>query len=55
MVTAFLSLLIAISNAYNPGLTLSLNADFFVRHKQPITQLLLKVLQTVVIPDIAFD
>lgn len=52
---ALLAVLFSVSQAYNPGITGSISADFAVRYKQQITQFILKMIQTVKIPDIPFD
>jgi len=51
----FFAVLCSVGQAYNPGITGSISADFAVKYKQQITQFILKMLQTVVIPDIPFD
>lgn len=50
-----MAVLFSVSQAYNPGITAHVNPEIFVTYKQQLTQFILKMLQTVVIPDIAFD
>jgi hypothetical protein len=49
------AVLFSVSQAYNPGITGSISADFFITYKQQVTQFIMKMLQTVKIPDIPFD
>lgn len=52
---SLMAVLLSVCQAYNPGLTGHVNAEFFVKYKQQITQFIMTALQTVTIPDIPFD
>ena len=55
IILTLIAVLLSVTQAYNPGITGGLSADFAVKYKQQITQFILKMLQTVKIPDIHFD
>jgi len=55
IILTLIAVLLSVTQAYNPGITGGLSADFAVKYKQQITQFILKMLQTVKIPDIPFD
>lgn len=55
LIIGLFSVLFGLTQAYNPGLTATVSANTFVTHKQQLTQFILKMLQTVTIPDISFD
>ena len=40
----FFAVLCSVGQAYNPGITGSISADFAVKYKQQITQFILKML-----------
>ena len=55
VIFALTAVLFSVSQAYNPGMTAHVNPEIFVTYKQQLTQFILKLLQTVHIPDITFD